>query len=147
MSHTGAARAAVDNLSKSLSVEWAMSGVRVNCVAPGIVFSETAEANYKKIPGGTIALSGQWPKIPAKRVATTEEVSGAVVFLASPAAAYITGTTLRVDGGGSIYRSQTPDLPNHDKFAVFGRQVPPKPSQEQIDEAGDMFSVVLQASL
>ena len=145
MSHTGAARAAVDNLSKSLAVEWALNGVRVNCVAPGVVFSATAEANYKNVPGGIVALTGQWPKVPAKRVATTEEVSAAVVFLASPAAAYITGETVRVDGGGSIYRSSTPDLPDHKRFPIFGRAEPPKPSLSEIDQQGDMFSLLIEA--
>jgi peroxisomal trans-2-enoyl-CoA reductase len=46
MSHTAAARAGADNLCKTLSVEWAASQVRVNAVAPGSIFSETAEANY-----------------------------------------------------------------------------------------------------
>ena len=47
MSHTGAARAGIINLTKSLSVEWAQNGVRVNSVAPGIIWSATAGENYK----------------------------------------------------------------------------------------------------
>ena len=146
MAHTGAARAGVENLSKSLAVEWALSGVRVNCVAPGIVYSASAESNYAGVPGGKVALTGQWPKIPAKRVATVEEVSAAVCFLASPAAAYITGDTIRVDGGQSFYRGQTPDIPDHMMSQPFGRQIPPKPTVQEIDEAGDMFSVLLAQS-
>merc|ERR1712210_240183 len=47
MSHTGAARAGVENLSKSLAVEWASDGVRINSVAPGVIYSLTASANYE----------------------------------------------------------------------------------------------------
>ena len=108
--------------------------------------SASAESNYEGIPGGKVALTGQWPKIPAKRVATVEEVSAAVCFLASPAAAYITGDTIRVDGGQSFYRGQTPDIPDHTMSQPFGRQVPPKPTVQEIDEAGDMFSVLLAQS-
>ncbi|XP_071602896.1 peroxisomal trans-2-enoyl-CoA reductase-like isoform X2 [Heliangelus exortis] len=100
--HTGAARAAVNNLTKILALEWAHSGVRINSIAPGTVFSETAVANY----GGQGAM--MWlksiPKITAKRSAVPEEISPVVCFLLSPAASYITGITLAVDGGQSSYR-------------------------------------------
>lgn len=52
-----AARAGVENLSKTLAVEWALSGVRVNCVAPGVVFSQTAESNYEGGPMGEAMLT------------------------------------------------------------------------------------------
>ena len=78
MSHTGAARAGIINLTKSLSVEWAQNGVRVNSVAPGIIWSATAGENYKNASGGEILLSSQWLRCPAKRIGTVEEVSAAV---------------------------------------------------------------------
>ena len=66
----GAARAGVENLSRSLAVEWAGEGMRVNCVAPGVVFSASAEANYDfDILGGSI------PGIPAKRLGLPQEVT------------------------------------------------------------------------
>ena len=46
MAHSGAARAGVENLTKSLAIEWAPSGVRVNSIAPGIIYSDSAVANY-----------------------------------------------------------------------------------------------------
>ncbi|TRY68782.1 hypothetical protein TCAL_03017 [Tigriopus californicus] len=98
MSHTGAARAAVENLTKSWATEWAENGVRVNAVAPGIVFSPSARDNYS-----FDVFSEARSEIPAKRLGTPEEVSSAVCFLLSPGASFINGATLRVDAGGSLY--------------------------------------------
>lgn len=70
MSHTGAARAAVENLTKTLALEWASNGIRINAVAPGVIYSETAAANYP-MPVFATAQS----HIPAKRVGLPEEVS------------------------------------------------------------------------
>ncbi|XP_025898013.1 peroxisomal trans-2-enoyl-CoA reductase, partial [Nothoprocta perdicaria] len=113
MSHSGAARAAVNNLTKTLALEWAPSGVRINSVAPGIVFSETAVANYGE--QGTAMWLKSIPKIPAKRSAVPEEISPAVCFLLSPAASYITGITMVVDGGQSLYRTSI-EIPDHNKW-------------------------------
>ena len=99
MAHTGAARAAVENLTKTLALEWIHEGVRVNAVAPGLIYSSSAARNYP--PGFLESFSNE---LPAKRLGTPGEVSSAVCFLLSPAAKYITGTTLRVDGGSSLYR-------------------------------------------
>uniref|UniRef100_A0A8C6M0G9 Peroxisomal trans-2-enoyl-CoA reductase n=1 Tax=Nothobranchius furzeri TaxID=105023 RepID=A0A8C6M0G9_NOTFU len=72
MAHTGAARAAVDNLTKSLAIEWASSGVRVNAVAPGTIFSKTAMENYKEL--GPHLFKRSIPFSPAKRLGVPEEV-------------------------------------------------------------------------
>jgi peroxisomal trans-2-enoyl-CoA reductase len=69
MSHTGAARAAVENLTKSLATEWAANGVRVNAVAPGVIYSTTASANYS-----VNVFEMAKPHIPAKRLGTPDEV-------------------------------------------------------------------------
>ena len=77
---------------------WPSNGpcrVRVNCVAPGIVYS--AESNYASVPGGKVALTGQWPKILAKRVARSRR-SAPLSVSASPAAAYITGDVVSMAG-------------------------------------------------
>ncbi|XP_070536331.1 peroxisomal trans-2-enoyl-CoA reductase-like [Ptychodera flava] len=97
--HSGAARAGVDNLCKTLALEWARNGVRINNVAPGPIYSETAAANYKDLP----FLTNTIPIIPCKRLGTTEEVSATVCFLLSRAASFMTGQTVTVDGGASLY--------------------------------------------
>ncbi|KAK3597246.1 hypothetical protein CHS0354_005005 [Potamilus streckersoni] len=115
MSHTGAARAGVDNLTKSLSIEWAHHGVRINSVAPGSsIYSETAAANY----GDPNIFEATIPLVPAKRLGTVEEVSAAVCFLLSPAAAFISGETLRVDAGASLYSSRW-TIPDHSKTPAY----------------------------
>ncbi|XP_063284611.1 peroxisomal trans-2-enoyl-CoA reductase-like [Pelobates fuscus] len=101
MAHTGAARAAVDNLTKSLAIEWAHNGVRINSLAPGTIFSKTAVENYKDM--GPSMFQNYIPKIPAKRLGLPEEISPMVCFLLSPAASYITGETVKVDAGQSLY--------------------------------------------
>jgi len=97
MAHSGAARAGVENLSMSLTLEWAADGVRVNNVAPGTVYSPTAAANYP-----FDVFSYQRPFIPFKRLGTVEEISAAVMFYLSPASSFIGGTTLTVDGGQTL---------------------------------------------
>jgi citronellol/citronellal dehydrogenase len=97
MAHTGAARAGVENLTRSLAIEWAMFDVRVVAVAPGIVVS-TGTQQY---PPELVAASVS--RTPQKRAGTVEEIANAILYLASPAAAFITGTTLYIDGGASIW--------------------------------------------
>ncbi|MBM4362840.1 MAG: SDR family oxidoreductase [Deltaproteobacteria bacterium] len=97
MVHTGAARAGVVNMAKTLAVEWASRGILVNCVAPGVILS-TGMHNY---PPGLAERARS--EIPLKRLGTVEEVSGAVLYLLSPAGDFVTGETIRVDGGGSLW--------------------------------------------
>ncbi|KAG7464159.1 hypothetical protein MATL_G00184360 [Megalops atlanticus] len=110
MAHTGAARAAVHNLTRSLAIEWAASGVRVNAVAPGTIISKTAMSNYKEFGPTLFQMSVAFS--PAKRLGVPEEISPAVCFLLSPAASYISGATLRVDAAQSLYHSMW-DIPDH----------------------------------
>uniref|UniRef100_A0A8C5QM85 Peroxisomal trans-2-enoyl-CoA reductase n=1 Tax=Leptobrachium leishanense TaxID=445787 RepID=A0A8C5QM85_9ANUR len=113
MAHSGAARAAVDNLTKSLAIEWAHNGVRINSIAPGTIFSQTAVENYKDM--GPSLFQNYIPNIPAKRLGLPEEVSPMVCFLLSPAASYISGETVKVDAGQSLYRSPW-DVPGHGRW-------------------------------
>ncbi|MEO6954446.1 MAG: SDR family oxidoreductase [Polyangia bacterium] len=117
MAHTGAARAGVENLSMSLGVEWATHGVRVNAVAPGIIESD----GIKQYPPEFIEAGRR--RTPLKRLGTVEEVAYAIVYLASSAASFITGTTLRVDGGASLWGDLW-DIPEHgtDATGIAGAQ-------------------------
>lgn len=115
MSHTGAARAGVDNLTKSLAIEWADSGVRVNAVAPGsAIYSDTAAANYGEIDVFARAKETN----PAKRLGRVEEISAAVCFLLSPPASFISGETVYVDGGGRLYQRMW-EIPEHNKSKAY----------------------------
>ena len=97
MSHTGAARAGVDNLTKTLAVEWATHNIRINAVAPGIIKSSGLE-NYPPD-----FLKGISSKIPAKRLGSTKEVANLTLFLASAGAGFITGETVYIDGGQRLW--------------------------------------------
>jgi len=117
MSHTGAARAGVENLTKSLAVEWACDGIRINSVAPGSsIYSPTASANYAT---DFAPFEMAKPGVPAKRLGTTLEVSSAVCFLLSPGASFISGATLRVDAGGSLYSPQLWQIPEHQNMPEY----------------------------
>jgi citronellol/citronellal dehydrogenase len=97
MVHTGAARAGVENMTMSLAVEWSQFGILVNAVAPGIIISE----GIQQYPPEIVKLGVK--ATPLRRAASVEECAAAIVFLASPAAQFITGATLRVDGGKALW--------------------------------------------
>lgn len=97
MVHTGAARAGVDNLTKTLAVEWCHYGIRINAVAPGIIKSSGLE-NYPPDLIQDIAKT-----IPMNRLGTTQEVADLCLFLLSPMAGYITGETVYIDGGQRLW--------------------------------------------
>lgn len=97
MAHTGAARAGVDNLTKTLAIEWVQYNIRVNAIAPGIIQSSGLE-NYPQQ-----FLDGISKRIPMRRLGTMEEVGWLALFLASPMASFITGETIYVDGGQRLW--------------------------------------------
>jgi citronellol/citronellal dehydrogenase len=115
MVHTGAARAGMVNMSMTLAFEWAHAGVRVNAVSPGWIASsgmDTYTGEFKElIP----KLKGY---VPLGRMGTESEVSAAVCFLLSDAAAYITGTEIRIDGGTPLANRSIP-IPVTDKAQPF----------------------------
>lgn len=125
MSHSSAARAAMANLTRTLAVEWAESGVRVNAVAPGFV----ASSGYDTYQGEPFQERlAQLPRLTlAQRHGTESEVSAAVMFLLSDAASYITGHELLVAGGSDLVNGLL-EIPAHDRmppFSGFHRSMPP----------------------
>ncbi|MEO1436901.1 MAG: SDR family oxidoreductase, partial [Bacteroidota bacterium] len=108
MAHTGAARAGVDNLTKTLAVEWSDYNIRINCIAPGTIESSGLDTYPAPIQD---MFNQAREAIPMKRFGTVEDVSNAVSFLTSPLASYISGITLYVDGAQHL-NSDKMGLPN-----------------------------------
>lgn len=116
MSHSSAARAGMANLTRTLAVEWAASGVRVNAVAPGFV----ASSGYDTYDGEPFhERLGRLPRLTlAQRHGTESEVSAAVVFLLSDAAAHITGQEILVAGGSDLMNGLL-EISPHDRLAPY----------------------------
>jgi 3-oxoacyl-[acyl-carrier protein] reductase len=102
MSHYGAAKAAVINLTSTLAYEWAGKGVRVNCIAPGFV-ATPGVASQMGITAETVDRTEV-----ERRIGLSEEISDIVQFLASPASSYIVGETITAKGVPDI--EETPDV-------------------------------------
>lgn len=98
MSHTGAARAGVENLTKSLAIEWAQHGIRVNAVAPGNNIRSSGTAQY-----GDDVLELARQATPLKRLGRPEEVARVILFLASSQNDFVTGVVYGVDGGQPLW--------------------------------------------
>jgi len=94
MGHSGAARAGMLNFTETAALEWAP--VRVNAVAPGWIASSGLDHYPPQMREHIRALPG---KVPLNRLGTESEISAAIVFLLSPAAAFVTGSCIRIDGG------------------------------------------------
>jgi citronellol/citronellal dehydrogenase len=97
MVHTGAARAGVENMTKTLAIEWAEHNIQVNAVAPGIIKSSGTD----QYPPELLEMSRG--KTPMKRVGTPEEVAELVAYIASDAAWFVTGETWYMDGGAHLW--------------------------------------------
>ncbi|KAI9224849.1 trans-2-enoyl-CoA reductase [Blastocladiella britannica] len=131
MVHTGAARAAVDNMTKTLAREWGPLGIRINSVAPGTIISSGMQ-NYPP-PVQHLVSSEFQSQNPSGRLGTESEVSSAVVFLVSPGASYINGAVVRVDGGSSLAKGSMVPFPDHASLPAYSgysgelgkRDIPP----------------------
>jgi NAD(P)-dependent dehydrogenase (short-subunit alcohol dehydrogenase family) len=99
--HVGAAKAGVDNLMRNLAVEWGKYGIRANSIVPGSILGTEG---LKRLSSPEVDERAQ-QAVPLRRYGTVDEIGQAAVFLASPLAAYITGTVLPVDGGSSLVGS------------------------------------------
>ena len=91
-------KAADFQLARNLAVEWGARGVRVNCIAPGLVRTDFARALWEDPDNLAAALAFT----PMGRIGEPEDIAGAAVFLASPASRYVTGQTIVVDGGATV---------------------------------------------
>lgn len=136
MGHSGAARAGMQNLTMTAAVEWARYGVRVNAVAPGWIASSGMETYSEPMKSHITDLHAH---VPLKRLGTESEVSAAVCFLLSPAAAFMSGQTLGVDGAAPLYPTQFP-IPAHRNsvaFNGFHRATVPEFLREHIQSGAD----------
>jgi citronellol/citronellal dehydrogenase len=103
--HASAGRAAVANLASGLALEWSRHRIRTVCVAPGTILTEALE-DY-----GREAVSDWERAVPLGRLGRPEEVASLIAFLASAGGAYVTGTTIVVDGGVDAWGIAEPPPP------------------------------------
>jgi len=100
VAHTCAARAGVIYLSKTVAIEWAPLGIRINCVAPGIISTEGMEvypeAARRELPGSNLM----------RRFGDVRDIADAVSYLGGPSGSFITGEVLVVDGGSQVWGDQ-----------------------------------------
>jgi 2,4-dienoyl-CoA reductase [(3E)-enoyl-CoA-producing], peroxisomal len=118
MAHATAAKAGIDALTKTLALEWARDHVRVNAIAPGPIPTEGVKKAFTPPPSadGVVDLFAQEramenyarKMIPLQRFGSPEDIANMVVFLASPAAAWITGAIMVVDGGEWLAKPPLP---------------------------------------
>ena len=96
--HVGAAKAGIDMMMRNLALEWGKYGIRANSIVPGPI---AGTEGMKRLGGSEYEAQAQ-RAIPLGRYGTVDEIGQAAVFLASPLAAYVTGTVLVVDGGSNL---------------------------------------------
>jgi len=111
VAHTCAARAGVIHLSKTVAIEWAPLGIRVNCVAPGAIWTEGMnvypEEARRELPRSNLM----------QRFGSTRDVADAVTYLIGPSGSFVTGEVMVVDGGNQVWGDQW-TIPRPDYFAV-----------------------------
>lgn len=114
MGHSGAARAGMLNFTETAALEW--GPVRSNAVAPGWIASSGMD-NYP--PEMTAMIQNMHKLVPLQRIGTESEVAAAIVFLLSPAAAFISGACLRIDGGAPNAKRIWPQVGNGGSNQAF----------------------------
>ena len=98
MAHSSAARAGMGALTRTLAMEWGRHGIALNCVAPGWIDTEG-------VRGYDLDLEMVAAQVPMRRLGSAAEVGDLIAYLASPAAGYITGQTIAIDGGVDLTSS------------------------------------------
>ena len=118
--HSASAKAGVDSLTRTLAVEWAPDGIRVNGIVPGLMPHRDEVAAVRSVPGRG---ADEERRVPAMRTGAPRELGWAATFLCSPWASYITGHTLVVDGANWQRRAmlQPPFTPIRDQLHADGR--------------------------
>jgi citronellol/citronellal dehydrogenase len=109
MAHSSAARAALENMASTIAIEWSKYGIRAVCVAAGLIQTE-GMVQY----GGQELVDEYAKTVPMGRAGRAEEVAATIVFLASDGGAYVTGSTVSVDGGADAWGLGTPPPPPED---------------------------------
>ncbi|NXK95883.1 DECR2 reductase, partial [Formicarius rufipectus] len=94
--HAGAAKAAIDAMTRHLAVEWGPNNIRVNSLAPGPI---TGTEGFRRLGGKFAEESSLFNMIPLQRAGNKTEIAHSTLYLASPLSSYVTGATLVVDGG------------------------------------------------
>jgi len=143
MGHSGAARAGMVSFTETAAVEWAPSGVRVNAVAPGWIASSGMDT-YPEWMDRFLRLLAL--AVPLQRLGTESEVSAAICFLLSPAAAFISGSVLRVDGAApnaKLASPLSPTLPDAERAAAEGRQPWPLPAHDRAPQSWNGFHLAV----
>ncbi len=112
MVHTGAARAGVENMTKTLAIEWAQHNIQVNAVAPGVIRTSGTD----QYPPELVEASRK--KTPMKRLANAGEVAQLIVYLACDAAYFVTGECWYIDGGAHLWG---------DNWTIGDEEPPPPP--------------------
>ena len=118
MMHSAAARAGIENMTASLCTEWIESNVRINCVRPGIIYTDSGFENYG--PAGEYFIGKITKSLPARRLGSAQEVSSAVTWLLCEGASYVTGSTICVDGGGSYVGLPLIEIEDKANLTVYG---------------------------
>lgn len=95
-----ASRAAIINLTRTLAVEWALDGIRVNCIAPGWTMTR---ALRNAVSSGSLNVDSLIERTPMGRLPEVEDIASVVIFLASDESAMVTGHTIPIDGGVTAY--------------------------------------------
>jgi len=118
MMHSAAARAGIENMTISLCNEWIESNVRINCVRPGIIYTDSGFENYG--PAGEYFIAKITKSLPARRLGSAQEVSSAVAWLLCEGASYVTGSTICVDGGGSYVGLPLIEIEDKSNLSIYG---------------------------